>query len=220
MASGNAFAEIDTWIFDLDNTLYPATSAVFEQVETRIRDYIAGYLGLSPEEAFRLQKEYFLEFGTSMRGMMHHHRMPPGPYLDYVHDIDVSIIDPSPALEQALAALPGRRLIFTNGSTQHALRVMERLGVSRHFDAVFDIADADYVPKPAPEVYGRLIERHAIAPARSVLIDDLPRNLAPAAALGMTTVWMRTNAVWGQEGGDAPYVHHVIDDLTAWLGSL
>ena len=109
MVPGKPFAGIDTWIFDLDNTLYPATSAVFEQVEIRIRDYIAGYLGLSPEEAFRLQKEYFLEFGTSMRGMMHHHRMPPGPYLDYVHDIDVSIIDPSPALERAY---PGTRFLW------------------------------------------------------------------------------------------------------------
>lgn len=220
MAKKPPFDHVDTWIFDLDNTLYPPTSAVFTQVENRIRDYISGYLGLTPEDAFALQKKYFLAHGTSMRGMMDHHAMPPGPYLEYVHDIDVSVISPNPELDAALAQLPGRRLIFTNGSTRHAERIMDRLGVSRHFEGIFDIAQADYIPKPAPSVYQEFMKRHRITPKTSALIDDLPRNLEPAAALGMTTVWLRSDVPWGQEGAGADYVHHVADDLVAWLKSL
>jgi putative hydrolase of the HAD superfamily len=220
MAAKKPFEHVDTWIFDLDNTLYPPTSAVFTQVEMRIRDYIAGYLKLTPDDAFALQKKYFLSHGTSMRGMMDHHAMPPGPYLEYVHDIDVSMIEPNPALDTELARLPGRRLIFTNGSTRHAERIMERLGVSRHFEGIFDITQADYIPKPAPVVYDQFVKTHAINPKTAILIDDLPRNLAPAAALGMTTVWLRTDVPWGQEGAGEDYVHHVADDLVAWLKTL
>ena len=208
---------MDTWIFDLDNTLYPATSAVFTQVEGRIRDYIADYFALSKDDAFRLQKKYFLEHGTTLKGLLALHGVDPTPYLDYVHDIDVSMVDRHPRLERALSALPGRRLIFTNANVAHAHRIMDRLGVRHLFDGIFDIADARYVPKPAPEIYRSLVERHRIHPASSILIDDLPRNLEPAAALGMTTVWMRTAVPWGQEGGDAPYVHHATDDLVEWL---
>jgi putative hydrolase of the HAD superfamily len=215
-----AFDQVDTWIFDLDNTLYPPTNAVFQQVEDRIRDYVAGFLKLPKEEAFKLQKQFFLSHGTTLRGMMDHHAMPPGPYLEYVHDIDVSCILPNPELDAALARLPGRRLIFTNGSVVHAERIMDRLGVSRHFEGIYDIEAASYIPKPALEVYHDFVATHRIRPQTSVLIDDLPRNLKPAAELGMTTVWLRTNAPYGQEGGDADYVHHVADDLVTWLRSL
>ena len=207
----------ETWIFDLDNTLYPASCDLFAQVDVRIRDYISNFLGVAPDEAYRVQKQYFRSHGTSMRGMMEHHGMDPDPFLDYVHDIDVTPVPPSPHLEAALAALPGRKIVFTNGSVAHATRVTERLGVDHLFEAVFDIVASDYTPKPAPQVYDRLIDAHAIDPATTVMVEDIARNLAPAAALGMTTVWIKNASPWGSEGADAGYVHHVIDELATWL---
>lgn len=209
--------QAETWIFDLDNTLYPASCDLFAQVDVRIRDYISNFLGVAPDEAYRVQKQYFRSHGTSMRGMMEHHGMDPDPFLDYVHDIDVSPVPPSPHLDAALAALPGRKIVFTNGSVAHAARVTERLGVEHHFEAVFDIVASDYTPKPAPHVYDRLIAEHAIDPAKTVMVEDIARNLAPAAALGMTTVWIKNASPWGSEDADAGYVHHVIDELATWL---
>jgi putative hydrolase of the HAD superfamily len=207
----------ETWIFDLDNTLYPASCDLFAQVDVRIRDYIANFLGVEPDEAYRVQKEFFHMHGTSMRGMMENHGMDPDPFLDYVHDIDVTPVPPSPHLDAALAALPGRKIVFTNGSVAHADRVTKRLGIDHHFEVVFDIVASGYTPKPAPHVYDRLIDEHAIDPAKTVMVEDIARNLAPAAALGMTTVWIRTNSTWGAEGAAVGYVHHVIDDLASWL---
>lgn len=212
--------QAETWVFDLDNTLYPASSNLFDQVDVRIRDYIARFLGIGPEDAYRLQKKYFLEDGTSLRGMMERHAMDPDPFLDYVHDIDVSPVPPSPALDAALAALTGRKIVFTNGSTSHAERVMARLGVTHHFDGIFDIAAAGYIPKPAPHVYDQLVADYQIDPSRAVMIEDIARNLEPAAALGMTTVWLKGATGWGREGSDSAYVHHVIDDLPTWLDSV
>ncbi len=214
------FDHVDTWIFDLDNTLYPATSELFTQVESRINDYVADFLKLERTEAFRVQKQYFLEHGTTLRGLMDRHDMDPDPFLKYVHDVDLSVFSPSPNLGAALGRLAGRKIIFTNATAPYARRIMARLGVSDHFEAVFDISNAGYLPKPAPEVYDRLVEQHDINPKRSVLIDDLPRNLEPAAALGMTTVWMRTGLPWGQEGADGDFIHHIIEDLPAWLDTV
>jgi putative hydrolase of the HAD superfamily len=214
------FDHVDTWIFDLDNTLYPATSELFGQVERRINDYVAEYLKLERAEAFRVQKQYFLQHGTTLRGLMVCHDMDPDPYLEYVHDVNLSAIPESPSLAAALGRLTGRKIIFTNATTPYAQKIMTRLGVGDHFGAVFDIADAGYLPKPAPEVYDRLINQHDIDPKHSVLVDDLPRNLEPAAALGMTTVWMRTGLSWGQEGADGDFIHHIIEDLPAWLNTI
>lgn len=205
------------WIFDLDNTLYPAADSLFVQVSQRIRDYIGRFLDLDAEAAFRLQKDYFARYGTSLRGMMIEHGMDPAPYLAYVHDVDLAMIAPNPRLDAALGGLGGRKLVFTNASCDHAERVLERLGVARHFDAIFDIADGDYVPKPEPEPYAALVRRHAFDPTAAVMIDDIARNLLPAAALGMTTVWLRNDTDWGRTGAADGHVHHVVDDLIAWL---
>ncbi len=207
----------EAWVFDLDNTLYPASSNLFAQVDVRIRDYIARFLGLDADQAYRIQKRYFREHGTSLSGMMQRHAMDPRPFLEYVHDIDLSPVPPSPALEAALSGLAGRKIVFTNGTTDHAQRVMGRLGVGHHFDGVFDIAAADYLPKPEPRVYDRLVDDYGLDPGRVVMVDDIARNLEPAAALGMTTVWLRSETPWGRQGADGGFVHYVIDDLTAWL---
>jgi putative hydrolase of the HAD superfamily len=218
--NGNAAAALlqaETWIFDLDNTLYPASCNLFAQVDKHIGDFIARLLNVDAAEAYRIQKQYFRDYGTSLRGLMVHHQVDPLTFLEFVHAVDVSPVQPSPALDRALGRLPGRKIVFTNGSTKHAENVMARLGVSRHFDAIFDIVAADYFPKPEPFVYDRLVRRHWIDPKRAVMIEDIAKNLLPAHQMGMTTVLVRTEAEWARDGVDGAHVHHVTDDLVAWL---
>ena len=209
--------DAEAWVFDLDNTLYPPTFNLFGQIDDRMRAYIAKFLGVGLEEAYRLQKHYFREYGTSLHGLMHRHGMDPLPFLDFVHDIDVTVLPPMPGLEAVLARLPGRKLVFTNASTRHAERVMGRLGIGHHFDAVFDIIEADYRPKPQPDPYAVLVRRHGLDAARTVMVEDIARNLAPAAALGMTTVWVRNDTEHGLAGADGGYIDHMVDDLVEWL---
>lgn len=219
-ADPGSFAHVKTWIFDLDNTIYAARHSVFDQIDVRMGRFIARLLDLDPAAARRLQKDYFRDHGTTLRGLMVNHQIDPEDFLDYVHDIDVSPIPPSPALDAALEKLAGRKVIFTNGSTRHAGNVLARLGVADHFHGIFDIAAADYVPKPEPGPYRQLVERFAIEPRTAAMVEDMARNLEPAAALGMTTVWVRTENDWGRERSDADYVHHVIDDVADWLAAM
>lgn len=207
------------WLFDLDNTLYPHSCRLFDQVDRRIGEFVQDFLQLDAEEARRVQKQYLRDHGTTMNGLMQRHGLEPREFLAYVHEIDLTPVDPNPALDQALAALPGRKLIYTNGSEDHASRVLARLGIAAHFEAIFDIVAADYAPKPQPEPFDRLLQRHAVAPERTVFFDDMPRNLAPAAEIGMTTVWVETDSQWARLGhsGDELFVHHRTDDLTGWL---
>ncbi len=211
--------DVEVWLFDLDNTLYPPSSRLFDQVDRRIKAFVQDFLSLDLEAAHRLQKEYFLEFGTTMRGLMTNHGMEPEGYLDYVHDIDLSPIAPAPALDATLDRLPGRKLIFTNASTPYAERVLDRLGLRRHFETIFDIAAADYEGKPYPSAYDKLIAQHGIAPESSVFIDDIARNLEPAAALGITTVWVSHDDHRARHGAEGDHVHHVTEDLAAFLAA-
>jgi putative hydrolase of the HAD superfamily len=211
---------VEAWIFDLDNTLYPASCNLFHQIDWRMTEFIADRLALARDDARRLQKELFRRHGTTLAGLMAEHAMDPAPFLAYVHDIDLSPVAPAPALDRALAALPGRKLVFTNGSTRHAENVLARLGVTQHFETVFDIAAADFVPKPRPEPYRALLERHAIEPSRALMAEDIARNLIPAAALGMTTLWVRGDAEWARAGADEAHVHFTVDDLAGWLASI
>lgn len=218
-ASGAAQAlrDADAWVFDLDNTLYSAKFDLFDQIDVRMRTYIAAFLGVPVDDAHRLQKQYFNEFGMSLRGLMHLHRMDPKPFLERVHDIDLSVLPPSPELDAALADLPGRKIIYTNASTRHAERVIERLGVAHHIDAVFDIVEANYQPKPEPAAYDMIVRRHGLDPRATVMVEDMARNLMPAALLGMTTVWVRTESEFGRAGRDAVRIDHEVEDLVAWL---
>ena len=213
-------ARVETWIFDLDNTLYPARSRLFDQVDRRIAAYIAEWLGVDRTEARRLQKRYFRDYGTTLRGLMVKHGMAPGPFLEYVHDIDLSPLAPSAALGAALARLPGRKLVFTNADVPYAERVMARLGIERHFSAIYDIAAAGWIPKPFPAAYRRLTTLHAVEPARAVLFEDILRNLEPAAALGMATVWVRNEDAWARSGDARIAPDYVTDDLPAWLEAM
>ena len=211
------FAEIDDWVFDLDNTLYPASTNLFAQIDARMKSFISRALNLTPDEAFALQKSYYHRYGTSLRGLTKHHGIDPDAFLDYVHDIDHSVLNADPRLDTLLAALPGRKLIYTNGSAYHAESTVKRLGVAHHFADIFDIRAGDYIPKPDPAGYAALIAKHAVRPAKAVMFEDSQKNLAPAAALGMTTVYVRHGGDLVREGEDLSHCHYVTDDLLGWL---
>ncbi len=214
-------AAVDVWLFDLDNTLYPASCRLFDQIDRAMGAYIADLLSLEPVEARALQKQYFREHGTTLRGLMDNHGIDPHDYLAVVHDIDHTPVQPNPRLDAALARLPGRKLVFTNGSVPHAEAVLARLGVTRHFEAVFDIVASDFVPKPDRRPYDKLLAAHAIDPARAFFAEDSARNLVPAHELGMTTLYVQHGADWNVDPhSDAAYIHHRCDDLTAWLETL
>lgn len=215
-----AFSHIETWLFDLDNTLYSARYDLFPQIERRIREFVSRELGISREEARLIQKAYFREHGSTMRGMMTAHGTDPHAFLAHVHDIDVSVIPASPELATALGGLPGRKFIYTNASADHAERVMDQLGVSTHFDGIFDIHAADFMPKPHLDGFETLLSRFAIDANRAAFFEDIARNLVPAAQLGMTTVWIPGSADHAAEGSDGDHVHFVVEDLETWLGEL
>jgi putative hydrolase of the HAD superfamily len=219
--SGN-LAHIDAlnikdWVFDLDNTLYPATTHLFPQIDRRMKTFISEALKLSLDDAFKLQKQYYWKYGTTLRGLMLNHKIEPDGFLEYVHDIDHSVVAADPRLDAVLAALPGRKFIYTNGSERHAANVMDRLGVARHFAGVFDICASSYIPKPDPAAYDDLVARHAIDPRRTIMFEDIQRNLKPAADLGMTTVWVRHAENPAEAGEDLSHCHFVTDDMLGWL---
>lgn len=222
-----AFAHVETWVFDLDNTLYPHHINLWQQVDVRIREFVADFLKISDEEAFRVQKDYYRRYGTTMRGLMIEHGLRSDDFLDYVHLIDHSPLEPNPALGAAIERLPGRKLILTNGSRDHARKVLERLEIHPHFEDVFDIIAAELEPKPAPATYQRFLSRHAVDPGRAAMFEDLARNLVTPRALGMTTVLVIPDGTkevvredWEMEGHDAPHVDYVTDDLEAFLRTI
>ena len=219
-----SFAHIETWVFDLDNTLYPREINLWQQVDVRIRDYVAQFLKVSNDEAFRVQKDFYQRYGTTMRGMMTEHAMDPAAYLKFVHAIDHSPLEPNPALGHAIEKLPGRKLILTNGTVEHAQNILKRLDIDSHFEDVFDIVAAELEPKPAAQTYEKFLRRHAVDPTRAAMFEDLARNLEVPHRVGMTTVFVvpkGDGAVgrqdWEFEGREASYVDHVTDDLTGFL---
>ena len=218
-ASGRSLAEIETWIFDLDNTLYPTSCRLFDQIHARMTSFIAERFGLSPEAALMRQKTYFREHGTTLRGLMVVDRIDPSEFLAYVHEIDLACVPPDPVLTAALAALPGRKIVHTNGSTRHAERLLDHLGFADAFCGIIDIADAGYEPKPALAGYHELLRRHAVTAGTALMVEDIARNLVPAAALGMSTAWVRNLAEWGADGADGAHIHHIVDDLGQFLSA-
>ena len=211
--------EIETWIFDLDNTLYPASCRLFDQIHARMTSFIAERFDLSPEAALALQKTYFREHGTTLRGLMTVNRIDPNDFLGYVHEIDLACVPPDPVLVDALIALPGRKIVHTNGSVRHAERLLDHLGIAGLFCASFDIAAAGYEPKPALAGYQELQRRHAVTPGTALMVEDMAKNLVPAAALGMTTAWVRNPVDWAAAGSEGGHIHHVIDDLAGFLSA-
>ena len=218
------FRRVATWVFDLDNTLYPHHLNLWQQVDVRIRDYIVGLLKVTHDEAFRMQKDYYKRYGTTLRGLMKEHGLEPDEFLDIVHQIDYSPLTPNPVLGAAIEELPGRKLILTNGTRNHADEVLRRLGIDKHFEDIFDIKSAELEPKPNAAVYERFLARHRVDPRQAVLFEDLARNLEVPHALGMTTVLVVPQGArvvlredWELTGRDAPHVDHVTDDLAGFL---
>jgi putative hydrolase of the HAD superfamily len=222
------FERTEVWIFDLDNTLYPIECNLFGQVDQRMGEYIARFLGVPVDYARHLQKSYYRQFGTTLCGLMQVHRMDPRPFLDYVHDLDLSGLAEHPELAARIAPLPGRKLIFTNGSRAHAERVAGKLGILNLFEAIFDICDAGYVPKPTPASYHHFLKVHGVSPAHSAMFEDMPPNLEAPHALGMTTV-----LVHAARGHPHPvqqsirawleppaHIHHMTDNLAGFLACI
>lgn len=212
--------QVSHWVFDLDNTLYPASTNLFRQIDVRMKAFISDAFGLHPDDAFHLQKKYYREHGTTLRGLMLNHDVDPDDFLAFVHEIDHSVLDPDPGLDQALLGLPGQKLIYTNGSTRHAERVIDALGVAHHFTDIFDIKAGGYIPKPDPAPYQSFVAAHGVTPQSAVMLEDSFKNLGPAAALGMTTVWVRHDEHVPEDHDDLSHCDIVIDDVKAWLADL
>jgi len=215
------------WIFDLDNTLYPAECNLFAQVDQRMAEFIQRYLGVPFAYAKHLQKSYYRQFGTTLAGMMQVHNMDPHQFLDYVHDIDLSGISDHPELRTAIEALPGRKLIFTAGSHGHAERIATKLGVLDLFEDIIDIVDAAFIPKERREAYDRLLASHGVRPELAAMFEDMPHNLEPAHELGMTTCLVHSSYIdhpiqlkireWPEP---PPHVHHMTENLAGFLGEV
>jgi len=219
------FRHVDAWIFDLDNTLYPAASGVFGQIDLRMTAFVADLLGVSREEARAIQKAYYRDHGTTLNGLMQLHGVDPETYLGYVHDIDLSQLVDNTQLDAALARLDGQRFVFTNGCRNHAARVLDRLKLAHHFDDIWDIRTIGFRPKPDPLAYDAVLASAGIDPARAAMFEDAARNLVPAHALGMTTVWLRNGSEWSRQGPAFPvasgeHIDHEIDDLAEFLHTI
>jgi len=216
---GGPLSSIRNWIFDLDNTLYPARCDLFAKIDVRMTQFVGDLLGLDPVAARRVQKQYFIDHGTTLAGLMAEHDVDPHAFLDHVHDIEMDVLEHDAPLAAAIARLPGRKLVFTNGDTPYALRVLERLGLGDSFEAVHDIRAMGLVPKPNPAAYAGLCDTFGLDPHGSLFVEDMARNLKPAKAIGMTTVWV-DNGSEQHPDIDRSYIDYHIYELAPWLESI
>ncbi|MCD2323145.1 pyrimidine 5'-nucleotidase [Sphingomonas sp. IC-56] len=214
-----ALHHVRNWIFDLDNTLYPVSANLFAMIDARIGEYVRTLLNCSPEEAHRVQKGYFHAHGTTLSGLMAEHGVDPYHYLDFVHDVDMSVLEQNEALIQALARLPGRKLVFTNGDAPYAEKVLDRLGLGRTFEAVHDVHATDYKPKPHPDAYAGMCQAYGIDPRESLFVEDMARNLKPAKDIGMVTVWINNGSEQTPDQ-DRSFIDYTVSDLGSWLHTI
>ncbi len=216
-----AFADVDLWIFDLDNTLYPYPPGLWAKIDGRMGAFISDLLSVDVIEARRVQKDYFLRYGLTVRGLMKHHGVEAEDFLAYVHDVDLSDIAPNPALGQAIDALPGRKVIHTNSDKAHVARVLTRLGIdSKIFAAIHDIQSTGFEPKPSPRAYDVVAKAEGIAPTRAAMFEDAARNLIEPHKRGMRTVLLPTACDIASAGKEGDHIHFVTDDLTGFLRSI
>jgi putative hydrolase of the HAD superfamily len=223
----DGFDHVEAWIFDLDNTLYPADCNLFAEIDQRMGAFIAERFNMKIDAAQRLRKTYYYQYGTTLAGLMRLHDVCPDSFLDYVHDIDLSVVESSPELREALNSLPGRKFIFTNGSRKHAEAITGKLGIAGCFEEIFDIHAADFIPKPDVVTYESFIRSHGVTPQTAAMFDDLPQNLKPAHGLGMTTVLVASGATehpehqalqgWRQL---PEHIHHATDALPPFLAEI
>ncbi len=222
-ANARGFRHVETWIFDLDNTLYPHEARVWPQVDDRITLFIAELYGIDGLSARALQKYFYHRYGTTLKALMDEEGIDPYEFLDFAHDIDHSSIEMNPRLGRAIEALPGRKLILTNGSRKHAEAVAAKLGIRDHFEDVFDIVDSGYVPKPDRRAYERFLEKHVVDPTRAAMFEDIAKNLVVPHDLGMTTTLVIPKTIdpfresFEQEAVQAPHIDHITNDLADFL---
>ncbi len=220
----------DAWIFDLDNTLYPASCNLFAQIDGLMTDYVERLLGVDRDEARRVQKALYVSHGTTLAGLMAEHEVCPRSFMDHVHDVDLTVLKPDPALREAIEALPGRRFVFTNGSLLHAENVASALGLWDLFDGAFDVEMGGWTPKPHRAPYEAFLRMFDVEPRRAAFFEDMADNLAVPAELGMTTVLVQSEAPWvadepeakrpSRPGDSHPHVDHATSDLTGFLRGL
>ena len=208
------FAHVTDWVFDLDNTLYPPEARLFAQIEVKMTEYVMRTLGVDRGEANRLRDHYWQLYGTTLAGLMHEHGLDPMPYLAEVHDISFDSLSPDPALRSAIDDLPGRKIVFTNGSAPYAQRVLSARGLSGLFDGVFGVEDAEFHPKPEPQAFETVFAKAGIRPPQAAMFEDDPRNLAAPHAMGMRTVHVAADPA------PAAHIQHHTNDLTGFLAAL
>ncbi len=213
-------SHIDAWIFDLDNTLYPASCDLFALIDERMGAFIQKLVGCDAVQAHAIQKRYFRDHGTTLSGLMALHGTDPHEFLDYVHDIELDRLAYDARLVDAIARLPGRKLVFTNGDVNYAGRVLDRIGLGDSFEAIHDIHAMDYVPKPAPASYAAMCARWDIDPARALFAEDMARNLKPAKDIGMTTLWVNNGSDQAAGQACASFIDYETSHLTDWLHEL
>jgi putative hydrolase of the HAD superfamily len=213
-------SHVESWIFDLDNTLYRVSARLHAAIDQELRGFVAEFLGVDQAEAHEVQKRYFREYGLTLRGLMVNHGLDPSVFFSKMRAVDLAEIEPDQRLVAAIAALPGRKFVYTNAPVHHAEAVLGRIGLDSHFAGVHDIIAAEFVPKPDVSAYRALCRRYDIEPGRAAMIDDVVANLTPAAEIGMTTVWMKTDAAWARGVEPGPHVQHVVEDLAAWLADI
>lgn len=228
--SSRALQDRQVWVFDLDNTLYPAECDLFAQIDQRMTDFVARFLHLPRDEARATQKRYYAEHGTTLNGLMSMHGMEPDEFLAHVHEIDLSPLPKTPDLADAIKALPGQKFVYTNGSRRHSDRVTEYMGIADAFDGSFAIEDSAFLPKPNQASYDAFLRAFEIDPNHAVFFEDLARNLAPASAMGFATVLVQSDKDWSHEPASArpssigddlpPHIDYVTRDLTQFLRSI
>ncbi len=213
---------IDTWVFDLDNTLYSADSGIFQQVETLMGKFVVKHLNLNIKIAKEIQRKYYKKHGTTLKGLMDNHGVDPDHFLNEVHNLDYSIVRPNLKLAKNLENLNGKKFIFTNANKKHADIILDKLQIANLFEGIFDIKMANYIPKPEIQTYEKLIETYNINPNKTIMFDDIAKNLVPAAKVGFTTVWIDV----GHENfsddiaSSKKYLDHQTKDLSNWLSNI
>ena len=213
------FSHIDTWIFDLDLTLYPPEARIMGQVRDRIALFVQDFFKIDAQEAHLIRHQYWKKYGTTLGGLMQEHDVEPHAYLDFVHDVDLSLLEPAPLLRRQIEGLPGRKLIFTNADAPYAHRVLTARGLDNVFEDIFDIHRMGHLPKPHPNSYIALCAELGITAQTSLFVEDSPQNLIPAKAMGMKTIWVKHEGE-ADSSGDLEHIDHEIADVADWLSSI
>ena len=205
------FSHVRSWVFDLDNTLYPPEAALFDQIEVRMTDWVMTAIGVSRETADHLRKLYWRKYGTTLAGLMAEHDVDPAPYLTDVHDIDLGHLQADPVLAAGISDLPGRKIVYTNGSGPYAKKVLSARGLGDVFDAVYGVEHADFHPKPDRIAFKTVFDRDGIDTNTAAMFEDDPRNLSAPYEMGMRTIHVAPIPE------PAPHIHHYTDDLSGFI---